>query len=312
MAVANRGIGVSVGSRGRSSLDEVGTAQRELPGYASPSHGHSPMSSSRNEEWDHRLCRTRPDRRRCDTGRPSLSGADPEADFAATLKPMSPVADVPARRLLAVLANPPSATLGERTRSRVAMAARIIGCDDVVVANLFSYPSRDVTELSVIGVDDAGWTKARCDLARKINQADEVLLGWGCSEPVGLARMRHRAQVTWLLEALSTRSVRIWTVSNAPRHPSRWQRHTARAHPGLPFAVALALSLQSSNPPTTAATEAESAKRETSGRGPRTASECGPNLKQAGNGEQCVQAYRAIYGSFAAPQKCQSHRLASS
>jgi hypothetical protein len=152
------------------------------------------------------------------------------------------------RRLLAVLANPPLATSGLRTLSRVKLAARVIGCGEVGVGNLFSAASKDVTELTVLGVRPDSWLDARAGLLREICAADDVLLGWGCTEPCGEARLHHRSQVGWLMGVLESQSAQVWTVGGLPRHPSRWQRYTAREYPGREFVSALAASLRAGLP----------------------------------------------------------------
>jgi hypothetical protein len=147
------------------------------------------------------------------------------------------------RTLLAVLANPPLTTSGQRTRDRVALAAQIIGCEEVVVGNLFSLPSKDVTAIGRLGARSDLWCNARADLVDQLSRADDVLLGWGCTEPAGRARSHHRSQIEWLLTAVDVKPIKIWTVGGLPRHPSRWQRYTSKVHPALPFSAALAVSL---------------------------------------------------------------------
>lgn len=147
------------------------------------------------------------------------------------------------RTLLAVLANPPLTTSGQRTRDRVTLAAQFIGCEDVVVGNLFPLPSKDVTGIGRLGARPELWCGARADLVDHLSRVDDVLLGWGCREPAGEARSHHRSQIEWLLSTVVAKSVRIWTVGGLPRHPSRWQRYTAKVHPALSFSAALAISL---------------------------------------------------------------------
>lgn len=124
------------------------------------------------------------------------------------------------------------------------LAARVIGCGEVGVENLFPVPSKDVTELDTLGAGADCWLGARAGLLQAIRAADDVLLGWGCSEPCGEARLHHRLQVKWLTGALDSHSTQVWTVGGLPRHPSRWQRYTSRAHPGHLFTSALAASLR--------------------------------------------------------------------
>jgi len=147
------------------------------------------------------------------------------------------------RSLLAVLANPPLTTSGKRTRDRVALAARFIGCVEITFGNLFPLPSEDVLGIARLGSRPELWFDARVDLAHQLSRADDVLLGWGCTEPAGEARLHHRAQIEWLLTTAESKSTQIWTVGGLPRHPSRWQRYTSRAYPALPFVAALGVSL---------------------------------------------------------------------
>ena len=147
------------------------------------------------------------------------------------------------RCLLAVLANPPLTTSGQRTRDRVALAAQIIGCPDFEVGNLFPVPSMDVSSIARLGVRPELWSDARDDLVNQLSRADDVLLGWGCTEPAGGARLHHRSQIEWLLTTVESKPIQLWTVGGVPRHPSRWQRYTSRAYPALPFVAALRVSL---------------------------------------------------------------------
>jgi hypothetical protein len=145
--------------------------------------------------------------------------------------------------LLAVLANEPATTSGDRTRRRVATATNIIGCTTTVIINLFSVPTATVSGISVAGVEESAWLAARADISDGLRHADAILLAWGCTEPSGAARAHHRSQVAWLVGALSKISLPVWTVGGVPRHPSRWQRYTSRAYPSLAFNDALENSL---------------------------------------------------------------------
>jgi len=153
-------------------------------------------------------------------------------------------ADKPARRLLAILATPPLTTSGARTRGRLQLATEILGSGVLAIANLIDVPTKDVLDITSVGRESGPWLEARSDLEDQITLADDVLLAWGISEPAGSARDHHRAQVVWVNDLISSRGMVRWTVGGTPRHPSRWQRHTARRRPGLPFPLALAASLQ--------------------------------------------------------------------
>jgi len=80
-----------------------------------------------------------------------------------------------ARRLLAILANPPQATSGDRTYRRVAMASALLGCDEAAIVNLLGIPSRDVTAIGVLGRHSAAWAAARPAILLELGNADEVL-----------------------------------------------------------------------------------------------------------------------------------------
>ena len=53
--------------------------------------------------------------------------------------------------LLTIASNPPLGTTGERTRARVALAARVLDCPEVRMANLFALPTYRTDGLSVLG-----------------------------------------------------------------------------------------------------------------------------------------------------------------
>lgn len=145
--------------------------------------------------------------------------------------------------LLAVLASPPL-TSGERTRRRLQVACRALGFSSFVVHNLVMAPTRSILDISVVASDESAWVEARARLAAALEDADGVLLGFGVSSPVGPARVFYLAQVRWLMRAIASHGLPTWQVGDGPRHPSRWQRWTARHHAGVPFAVAMEDSLQ--------------------------------------------------------------------
>jgi len=171
-----------------------------------------------------------------------MSPRRPYGQFDRERRPGKP------RLLLAVLASPPLTTSGAVTRRRVELAAQLIGCDAVTFSNLISIPTADVLDIAAVGRDPIGWSDAQAEIAAGLEEADSVLFGWGCAEPSGPARNRHRAQVRWLHAGVHRRNLRWWTVGGAPRHPSRWQRYTAREYPKVPFHVALSRSLRANIP----------------------------------------------------------------
>lgn len=146
-------------------------------------------------------------------------------------------------RLVVVLATPPLATTGERTRARARMAAEIIGAEAAELVNLLNIPTADVNGIATVGQEAHSWLSSRCRLHAAVMAADEVLYAWGITEPSGPARSHHRAQVGWLLQLVQARGAGEWMVGGAPRHPSRWQRYTASMRPGVPFEQALRSTL---------------------------------------------------------------------
>jgi hypothetical protein len=145
------------------------------------------------------------------------------------------------RTLLCVLANPPVGD-GARTRARVALAGELLGYDDVVIGNLFATPSSSVTDIPALGAGPAGWLEARVALQVQFEVCAGVLLAYGVSAPTGPARHHYKGQLGWLDDALSGFTVPRYQVGETPRHPSRWQRWTARQHPQLEFRDALCRS----------------------------------------------------------------------
>lgn len=144
--------------------------------------------------------------------------------------------------LLAVLTNPPL-TDGRRTLNRVTLAARLLGFDRVVVANLFALPSHATGAITELGVSPHGWVTARSSLTDHLGSSDGVLLAFGVTAPSGPARDHFRSQVRWLIERTVSLGLPTWQVGDGPRHPSRWQRWTSRTHPDLGFPEALRTSV---------------------------------------------------------------------
>ncbi|WP_306418916.1 DUF1643 domain-containing protein [Arthrobacter sp. GMC3] len=147
------------------------------------------------------------------------------------------------RGLTAILFNPPLST-GARTLARVDLAAKILGHQDARIVNLFPIATQSVLDVNLIGKDNDLWLSARPEIAECLGSNADTLLAYGCQEPTGEVRAHFRAQIAWLHEELRSAGGRSWSVSDRPRHPSRWQRHTARNYPGLPFIEALELSLR--------------------------------------------------------------------
>jgi hypothetical protein len=140
--------------------------------------------------------------------------------------------------LVVVLTNPPL-TDGKRTLRRVALAAELLRFDEVAVANLFSVPSHATGAIAELGATEEGWLEARPSLDACLGVGNGVLLAYGATSPTGEARFQFRRQVAWLRSRIAARALPIWHVGDGPRHPSRWQRWTYRAHPEVPFPEAL-------------------------------------------------------------------------
>lgn len=144
--------------------------------------------------------------------------------------------------LVAVLANPPL-TDGSRTLRRVELAAELLGFAQHRIANLFAVPSHATGAIAHLGQHESGWAQARAALTEQLASADGVLLAYGRTAPTGEARHHFRRQVDWLLSRSIDVALPSWCVGDGPRHPSRWQRWTSRAHPDLAFPDALRVSL---------------------------------------------------------------------
>jgi hypothetical protein len=113
-----------------------------------------------------------------------------------------------------------------------------------LIVNLFSLQTPDVTGIASAGRSEADWLAARSPIDEALHIGDVALVAWGTTEPSGPARLHHRDQVDWIRTAIRAAGLQAWAVGSLPRHPSRWQRYTARVHPSLPFGDALARSLQ--------------------------------------------------------------------
>lgn len=150
--------------------------------------------------------------------------------------------------LLVVLATPPL-TSGARTLRRVELATNQLGYSIARIANLVSIETQDVNELSRLEISPRSWLVSRATIEEHLASRPAVLLAYGCSLPVGPARLAYKAQLAWLAGALRAAGVdEVITVGGRPRHPSRWQRHTSRALPALDFESALRDSYVRSSP----------------------------------------------------------------
>jgi hypothetical protein len=146
------------------------------------------------------------------------------------------------RTLACILSNPPT-TSGARTLARLDLAREALGFETAVVANLFVRPSRRTGEIRLMGTDQDGWLEARPGLAHALCVSDAVLFAFGVEEPSGQARVHFREQLGWMRGEVSARQLTAYQVGDGPRHPSRWQRWTYRAHPDVTFPEAVRRSL---------------------------------------------------------------------
>ena len=166
------------------------------------------------------------------------------------------------RTLLAVLSNPPL-TDGRRTLQRVELAVALLGFDRVVVGNLFAFPSHATGAISALGLGPEGWATARAHLDDHLAACGGALVALGFCAPSGYPRYRSRRLVGWRHDRTLAVGLPTWQVGDGPRHPSRWQRWTSRAHPDLAFPDALRTSLVRVEPPGDQRTAKGAAKIET-------------------------------------------------
>jgi hypothetical protein len=146
----------------------------------------------------------------------------------------------------ALLVNPPARS-GARTVRHLQVAADVLGCHRVEIANLFAVATRDVTAINKVGRSSDSWTAARSRIQEVVALSDHVLAGWGVRGLVGLAAENQRAQLSWLKDYLhSIGRQELWTLNGEARHPSRWHQYVSDRHgraTGESFADRLAMVL---------------------------------------------------------------------
>lgn len=129
------------------------------------------------------------------------------------------------------------------------VAADLLGCDRVEVANLFSIATRDVSGINQIGRLGDGWDAARPRLQRVVASSDHLLAAWGVSGLGGVAAQHQRTQVEYVIaHARKMGKENIWTLNGEPRHPSRWHQYVSDKHgraSGESFTERLAIVLMS-------------------------------------------------------------------
>jgi Protein of unknown function (DUF1643) len=135
------------------------------------------------------------------------------------------------RTLGGILLNPPLTT-GAATMRHLGVAAEILGCENVQVANLFAIPTISVTEINEAGRSADGWEAARGELARVVDTSAELVAGWGVSGLHGPAAAHRNDQLVWLIEQITTRGQPsgMWTLNGEARHPSRWHQYVSDRH----------------------------------------------------------------------------------
>ena len=132
--------------------------------------------------------------------------------------------------LLAVLMNPPLTT-GERTRRQLAVSQKLLACETLVVENLFPLPSRSISDISSLGIDELPWLEARIPLREAISGASRILLGYGMTVPTGAARLHHLDQLSWLRSTMiELGHATAWQLGDGARHPSRWHQYISDRH----------------------------------------------------------------------------------
>jgi len=130
----------------------------------------------------------------------------------------------------ALLLNPPLVG-GDRTIRHLQVAANLLGCDNVEIANLFANATPDVTAINEIGRSGDGWEAARLRLRQVITASDHLLAGWGISGLAGPAARHRRAQLDYVRTyAREVGKHDIWTLNGQPRHPSRWHQYVSDRH----------------------------------------------------------------------------------
>lgn len=126
-----------------------------------------------------------------------------------------------------LLLNPPLVG-GDRTIRHLRVAAELLGCDNVEIANLFAIATRDVTAINDVGRSIDGWKAAQFHLHRLIAASDQLIAGWGISGLTGPVERHRQAQVDFVRAcALDIGKDHIWTVNGEPRHPSRWHQYVS-------------------------------------------------------------------------------------
>ncbi len=107
----------------------------------------------------------------------------------------------------------------------------LLGCDRLVVVNLYARPARDLPELQVVAAVVDGWLEARPGLLGALDEGGLLLAAWGLIKLRGEAGRYQREQLAWLrMHASAVGSGTAWTVGGEARHPSRWHQYVSDRH----------------------------------------------------------------------------------
>lgn len=132
--------------------------------------------------------------------------------------------------LCAILCSPPT-TAGQQTKRQLSVVADLLGCDDLLITNIFAVPTVDLPSINLHGKQASGWMSARPEISAGIRGSAEVLVGWGVSKLHGAARSHRDRQISWVADLLAQHSMnRAWCIGGQPRHPSRWHQYVSNKH----------------------------------------------------------------------------------
>lgn len=112
-----------------------------------------------------------------------------------------------------------------------------------MVANLFSFATKDALAINVVGEQVGGWLAARRRIRQVVRESDVLLAGWGIGGLTGNARKHQLSQLRYLASCASVcEKVNMWAVVGEARHPSRWHQYVSDRYGrkfGGPFAARL-------------------------------------------------------------------------
>lgn len=127
----------------------------------------------------------------------------------------------------ALLLNPPSAG-GSRTIQRLKVAAELLNCGRLEIANLYSIATSDAGAINAVGQSIVGWEAARPRIEEVIAESDHLLAGWGVSGISGKAARHKEGQIEFVgLCANRMGHQSLWTLNGEARHPSRWHQYVS-------------------------------------------------------------------------------------